>query len=166
MGGVDITNQLRAVYETHQKAWHSWWPLFYWCLDTALVNAYRISHIIHVKRQLPQITHSEFREALYKELFIQGRQEQKHKYEYESKLKLKPGLKDDHKAIQGEKQQYCHWYKLQEKKQHGLRISQTHFTCQLCHIPLCKPGLNNCWKAFHSQKGLRTPLSEQDINII
>jgi hypothetical protein len=40
MGGVDITNQLRAVYESHHKAQHSWWPLFYWCLDTALVNAY------------------------------------------------------------------------------------------------------------------------------
>jgi hypothetical protein len=40
MGRVDIANQLRAAYETHRKAQGSWWPLFYWCLDTALVNAY------------------------------------------------------------------------------------------------------------------------------
>ena len=29
ISGVDIANQLRAVYETHHKLFHSWWPLFY-----------------------------------------------------------------------------------------------------------------------------------------
>lgn len=73
MGGVDIANQLRAVHETHRKAWHSWWPLLYWCLDTALVNAYRISYILCVNRQLSLLIHAELRGALYKTLFTQGR---------------------------------------------------------------------------------------------
>jgi hypothetical protein len=72
MGEVDIINQLQAVYETHRKAWHSWWPLFYWCLDTALVNAYRMSYILCKKRKLLPITHADFWEALYEELFTQG----------------------------------------------------------------------------------------------
>jgi hypothetical protein len=73
MGGVDIANQLRAVYETHHKAWNSWRPLLYWCLDTALVNTYQISYILCINRQLLQLTHGELQEASYKTLFTQGR---------------------------------------------------------------------------------------------
>jgi hypothetical protein len=76
MGGVDIANQLRAVYESHHKAQCSWCPLFYWCFDTELVNAYCISYILRAKHQLPTLTHAEFRKALYKDRFTQGRYEQ------------------------------------------------------------------------------------------
>jgi hypothetical protein len=162
MGGVDIANQLRAIYETHRKAWRSWWPLFYWCLDTALVNAYRISYILRTKCQLPQLTHAEFREALYKTLFMQGRDEHKHQCE------LQPQPKEQHNLIEQEKWQYCYWCQLQVKirvkkglTDKRLRPKQTQSVCQACHVPLCRPGLRDCWKAFHSQ---RTPLNERSVN--
>jgi hypothetical protein len=154
MGGVDIANQLRAVYETHRKAWCLWWPLFYWCLDTALVNAYRISHILRTKRELPQITHAEFREALYKALFIQGCHKQT----------PKPQQSSHHEAIRHETRQYCQWCSFQQKKL-GLKPipKRTYFTCQTCDVRLCKPGTGDCWNAFHS---LKAPLGERDVNII
>jgi hypothetical protein len=154
MGRVDIANQLHIVYETYWKAQRSWWPLFYWYLDIALVNAYHISHILHAKRQLPRLTHAEFREALYKDLFTQGCQQNQPEL----------GLENAHMAIRGEKRQYCHWCKLQRKRDIKLlRPKQTFFTCQICQIPLCKPGLMTCWRDFHLP---RAPLSERDVNSI
>ena len=42
MGGVDLVNQFRAAYETHRAICRNWWPLFYWLIDVAYVNAYRL----------------------------------------------------------------------------------------------------------------------------
>jgi hypothetical protein len=73
MGGVDIANQLRANYEAHQKDWRSWWLLFSWYLDTAVVNAYHITNVIRVKQfKMAKIEQTGFRVCLYEELFEQG----------------------------------------------------------------------------------------------
>jgi hypothetical protein len=40
MNRVDIANQLRAKFTTRQQTHQSWLPLFYFCLDTTIVNAY------------------------------------------------------------------------------------------------------------------------------
>ena len=45
MGGVDIADQLRSYYCTQQRSCRNWYPLFYWLLDTTLVNAYRIHRL-------------------------------------------------------------------------------------------------------------------------
>jgi hypothetical protein len=111
MGGVDIANQLQAVYESHHKAQYSWWPLFYWYLDIALVNAYHINYILQVKHQLPRLTHAEFHEALYKDLFTQGHYEQEKVY----KPKLQ-SLTGQHKPIQHENRLSCEWYLLHKKR--------------------------------------------------
>ena len=42
MGGVDLANQFREAYETHKPTFRNWWPLFYWLIDVACVNAYRL----------------------------------------------------------------------------------------------------------------------------
>ena len=46
MGGVDIADQLRSYYCTQQPSCRNWYPLFYWLLDTTLVNAYRIQRTL------------------------------------------------------------------------------------------------------------------------
>lgn len=46
MGGVDIADQLRSYYPTQQRSCRNWYPLFYWLLDTTLVNCYRIQRMI------------------------------------------------------------------------------------------------------------------------
>jgi hypothetical protein len=43
MGGVNIADQLRAGFSTQQRGVKPWRPIFYWLLDTAIINAFRIS---------------------------------------------------------------------------------------------------------------------------
>jgi hypothetical protein len=40
MGGIDIANQLYASYKTHYPTFHTWWLLFLWIIDIAIVNTY------------------------------------------------------------------------------------------------------------------------------
>ncbi|KAI3655925.1 hypothetical protein MP638_006061, partial [Amoeboaphelidium occidentale] len=42
MNGVDIADQMRSNYATQRTHYRTWVPLFYCCLDTAIVNAYMI----------------------------------------------------------------------------------------------------------------------------
>ena len=43
MGGVDIADQLRTGFSTQQRGVKPWRPLFYWLLDTTIINAFRLS---------------------------------------------------------------------------------------------------------------------------
>jgi hypothetical protein len=61
MGGVDLANQLREAYKTHRPTSRTWWPLFYWLIDVACINAYRL-HVLHMEKPL---THLQFRILLY-----------------------------------------------------------------------------------------------------
>jgi len=40
MNGVDQADQLRASYPTQLKALSNWLPLFFWILDTSIVNSF------------------------------------------------------------------------------------------------------------------------------
>ena len=40
MGGVDIADQLRAVYTSHMPSRRTWVPLLFWLLDCAVTNSY------------------------------------------------------------------------------------------------------------------------------
>ena len=42
MGGVDIADKLYSYYSTQLKACRNWLSLFFWLLDTTIINAYRI----------------------------------------------------------------------------------------------------------------------------
>ena len=43
IGGVDIADQLRAKFSTQQRGVKPWRPLFYWLLDSTIINAFRLS---------------------------------------------------------------------------------------------------------------------------
>jgi hypothetical protein len=69
IGGVDIADQLRTGFSTQQRGVKPWRPLFYWLLDTAIINAFRISeHQRKVKlgstKDRVCSAHQAFREAL------------------------------------------------------------------------------------------------------
>ena len=68
MGGVDIANQYRASYEIRQRTLRTWFPLFFFFLDAAIVNAYRIQYIAKKHQQARPLSQLEFREKLYQEL--------------------------------------------------------------------------------------------------
>ena len=74
IGGVDLANQFRESYETHRATLRNWWPLFYWLIDVACINAYRL-YLLHIVGQ--PLTYIQFRIELYCKLF-----------EYSSKVKL------------------------------------------------------------------------------
>ncbi|KAF9903016.1 hypothetical protein BX616_001743, partial [Lobosporangium transversale] len=40
MDGVDVANQLKSYYNTQQPSRCNWLPLFFWLLDTSIVNSY------------------------------------------------------------------------------------------------------------------------------
>ena len=63
MGGVDLANQYREPYETHRPTSRTWWPLFYWLIDIACINAYRL-YQLHTTDPRPLI-HLQFRIELY-----------------------------------------------------------------------------------------------------
>lgn len=52
MGGVDIANQYRASYEIHRKGDRNWFPILYFFLDAAIINAFRTQYI-HKQQQQP-----------------------------------------------------------------------------------------------------------------
>ncbi|RFU24234.1 hypothetical protein B7463_g12098, partial [Scytalidium lignicola] len=66
IGGVDIANQFRAEYETHRTAFPTWWPLFYWMVDIAVVNAYRLCVLQQKEAKIEHpVTYLSFRQQLY-----------------------------------------------------------------------------------------------------
>jgi len=67
MGGVDIADQLRAYYSTQRISLRSWYPLFFWMLDTAILNAYLVGQQLYGKKDYME--HKEFRASLWGSLF-------------------------------------------------------------------------------------------------
>lgn len=64
--GVYLENQYKEVYETYKTTYRTWWPLFYWLIDVAYINAYRL-YILHATSTRP-LTHLQFRTKLYYKL--------------------------------------------------------------------------------------------------
>lgn len=70
MGGVDIANQLRASYTTHQRRVNRYWKaLFFWLLDVAKTNAYLLHR--HRPQASPRrMDHKKFLETLSEQLMV------------------------------------------------------------------------------------------------
>jgi len=64
MNGVDRADQLCASYPTQLKAQRNWLPLFYWLLDTSIVNSFILFRLLH-----PQARHRAFRIDLVQSLY-------------------------------------------------------------------------------------------------
>ena len=155
MGGVDLANQFRESYETHKATQRNWWPLFYWLIDVACINAYRL-HQLHQEKPF---THLEFRIQLANRLLG-----------YSSKAKLTslriglggqrvfgPELQHLHywekRTIQGT----CAWclYESRCRKVLGKvdkkRVKRSMGGCAFCKVALCAG--EQCWSRWHSNNG-------------
>jgi hypothetical protein len=67
MRGIDLANQFREAYETYRATFRNWWPLFYWLIDVACIDSYRL-YLLHTS-DLQLLTHLQFRIELYCKLF-------------------------------------------------------------------------------------------------
>lgn len=162
MGGVDRANQLRASYETHQRCLRSWWPIFFWTLDIAIINAYCIAKIAYKQQGRKGITHLEFRKALYRELFEQGSEESRKR----KHCSVEPSANGNHEVERIHPRKWCHICVVrgQRAKARGHTVPKqfhTVYCCKECKVPLCRPDIRPCWADFHTP---RLPLGEKDIN--
>lgn len=171
MGGVDRANQLRASYETHQRTLRSWWPIFFWTLDIAIINAYCMAKMARRQQGMKDITHLGFRKALYRELFKQGQKESRRATESKKRSRDlqnsdQPACEGGHLAIRIQFRKLCYWCKARGEKAKAQtqpipRVFQTCYTCKACNVPLCRQDLRSCWDEFHRP---RFPLGERDVN--
>jgi hypothetical protein len=74
MGRVDIADQQRGYYNTQLSAHRTWMPLFFWLLDTAVVNSYLVCKAAGLK-----MSHSEFRLKLVWDLIGLAYEKEKEK---------------------------------------------------------------------------------------
>jgi hypothetical protein len=68
MGGVDIANQHRAAYKTYTRTYRSWWPLWNWCLDVGIINAWKLHSLWYKELGIASFSHADFRRRLCKQL--------------------------------------------------------------------------------------------------
>lgn len=75
MGGVNIADQYRSYWPTQLRVSRNWAPLFFWCSDTAIINAFILYRIVNVTFEVLVkniMSHPQFREKLYQELILEG----------------------------------------------------------------------------------------------
>jgi hypothetical protein len=145
MGGVDLANQFREAYETHKPILRTWWPLFYWLIDVACINAYRLYQLSTSGRLL---THLQFRIELYCKLLGYSKRAklQSLRVGLGGKRLFNPDLQYLHYWEKRPKQGTCAWcsYKLKCEKllKRGVKgvAKRSVGGCIFCNIPLCKVG--------------------------
>ena len=161
MGGVDIADQLRKNMTVH-RPWESrtWRPLWYYTLDTCLINSY----LIH-KGKLEDTgkrAHRNFREALSEELrntpYLDN-EKTTNKRRYGNSM---PAVNQEalaHSLTRLEVRKYCIWCKEhpekwnpksampvlgelvnREQSRKRKRQSRSQWSCDSCGVCLCSKG--------------------------
>jgi hypothetical protein len=160
MGGVDIADQLRASFSTQQRGVKPWRPLFYWLLDTTIINAFRISEQqrkakLGSGKDKVRSAHRAFREALVLEL-LKDPLLKAPKRSYVTRNTVLPNIRltrpiGIHCRIPSKRAAciFCSW-RQQTKK--GIivitksnRVPRTRLICSHCNTPLCQ----ECFIPFH-----------------
>lgn len=154
MGGVDLANQFREVYETHKPTFRNWWPLLYWLIDVACINAYRLYRLSTVSQR--PLTHLQFRTELYCKLlsYSEKAKLQSLRVQLGGKRVFNPDVLHLHYWKKRPKQGTCAWcsYRLKCEKllNRGIKgVAKRSVTgCSFCDVPLCREG--DCWTRYHS----------------
>ena len=149
MGGVDIYDQLQSYYTTQITTVRTRLPLFFWALNTAIINAYIISKEIFRTSRKPFQSHRRFRIRLAWNLIIMGsRQMGLNEHETERLLRqsspkygqYQPGIGPGHKNI-------------------GTNRRTTYVTAKtpLPTIRKCKTRTHRSIKSFTRKQGYKGP---------
>jgi hypothetical protein len=156
MGGVDLANQFREPYEVHRATQRNWWPLFYWLIDVACVNAYRLHYLYTVQQGQKPLEHKEFRTELYIKLFNYSSQGKLHQLHIRlgGRRVFGPELAHLHYWNKRATRSSCVWclYKARCNKVLGKgvkgQVKRSLGGCEFCKVALCKEG--DCWMQYHS----------------
>jgi len=167
MGSVDIADQLRSYFSTQRVAHRNWQPFFYWLLDTAIINSYRLARI-----NSSPTTHRGFRSSLTTSLLTAGHKSYSSKpkltflYRSRSKYRLRNPLRQSyitknssppepvggggtlrgHVLVRRTTRAWCLWCRWR-RKQGGpeVKIHQVRSQCEWCHVALC----HSCFPLYH-----------------
>lgn len=152
MGGVDIADQYRSIYATQRRALRIWWPMFYWALDQAIINAYLVGCQLKVWK--PSFEHKDFRKQLFCRLLAFSTEAR------EKREEIRLGTKrwDTsllHESINTGSRKTCAWCAYlrkevdpSERNEHASKQApRTPFQCSQCAVPLCSRG--SCFEDYH-----------------
>jgi Transposase IS4 len=161
MGGVDIADQLRAHFSTQLRGVKTWKPLFYWLLDTAIVNAYLLfEHQRKAKlvgKDKARSMHRAFREALVSALLLDLELSTKTSLVVTKTTELPHSRLTRPIEIHGQEPVsrtpclFCRWQRHNEKGRTTRvitktnQLTRTRISCSHCKVPLC----GGCFTKFH-----------------
>jgi hypothetical protein len=153
---------LRASFSTQQRGVKPWRPLFYWLLDTAIINAFCLSeHQRKAKlgrgKDKVRSAYWAFREALVLEL-LKDLSPKAPKQVYVTKNTVLPKIRltrpiEIHQRILGKRAAcvFCRWSRVTKKGwtmkviARADNLPKTNIVCSHCSINLCK----ECFTVFY-----------------
>jgi hypothetical protein len=174
MGGVDIADQYRARFCVQQRTQRNWLALFYWLLDTTIINAFLLSEMqrkattTNADAKKVRSTHLAFREDLVQGLITPYKATMQRVYITQntplpvSRFDLPAELHQKAKLQSTRKCLFCRWMHSQHKEMmqkhfftiggtnSAIRVTQTKNYCSHCQVSLC----TKCFESFHSFKDL------------
>ena len=162
IGGVDIADQLRAHFSIQLRGVKTWKPLFYWLLDTAIVNAYLLFEHQRkaqlVGKDRARSMHRAFRESLVSALLLDPEAPKMKTSSSVTKTTKLPHTRftrpiEIHRQELGSRTTclFCRWQRQNEKGRTMKAITKTNLLpktriyCSHCKAPLCR----NYFDAFH-----------------
>lgn len=171
MNGVDLSDQLRSYYNTQLTVFRTWMPLFFWILDTTVVNAYRI-HML----QKGSLSHKEFRIQLAWSLIREGARNQQNtsqskwtrahgasQQSHTKKVYITDSHSDlpvirfapgNHIPMYLDKRTNCFFCRFNAtvlKDDSYNRKTQSSIACKICNVALCIGKDRNCFEEYHTK---------------
>jgi len=151
MRGVDIADQLRSSYPIRQKTKRWYMSMFYWCVESALINAFACSRFHEPNEDLTSgSTNLAFRSAVIYNLIgyalsvsadraISAEQPIRTRLDTLDSLPTTRVINAFHLPVRKTKGR-CQWCWLMKEEQH-----RTNYKCRECHVNLCI----ECFVPFH-----------------
>jgi hypothetical protein len=175
MNGVDTADQHRQGYHTQRRACRNWLCLFYWILDHAVINAFKIASLSEFYWRKNQ--HGRFRDFLWQELFrfapeaVRLREIDRlprrapGSIHFHNRVELHPKKKQcamcssRYRTTTGlsrtpspEKRSFGDTISVnmmpqrQRSEKESKRARRTTMGCQQCQVSLC----TDCWESYHA----------------
>ncbi|KAJ4440826.1 hypothetical protein ANN_10672 [Periplaneta americana] len=154
MGGVDRADHYCSSYGFLKKSLKWWRKLYFWILEISLVNSFHLYNLNQNSKNLPALSHLEFRKKIIEGLVGNVRNKM-------SRKRGRPSTGDTEDRLNGK----LHLIRAHERKVtkdcavcsnrkvKGGR-KETSFYCDTCER---KPGLhpNKCFALYHTEKKYR-----------
>ncbi|VVT46130.1 uncharacterized protein SAPINGB_P001061 [Magnusiomyces paraingens] len=162
MKSVGIFDMLRSNYYVSSKTSQKWLPLFFWLLDTSIINSY-VLFITQNPTKNKQNIRFNYRFNLSQGLLDQGRAEMEQEVRVplgqnmrdlklyigantqRNSLRLTPG---DHSLVPmpSGRRPFCAECRYSKHEKPNVNIKRTSHWCKICEVPLCK----DCSCYYHS----------------